>query len=119
MIYSDYKFANPPENPALEGGESSSARRAKDSDIRRLEFELERALMITEAMWSLLRDQHGYSDEDLLRRVYEVDAQDGSIDGRKAKSPPSKCVSCGRTLASHRPKCLYCGTLSPRPPFDR
>lgn len=46
--------------------------------------DIERLLLITEGLWNILRDEHGYDDELLVRRVLEVDLKDGKIDGKLA-----------------------------------
>ncbi|HEY7545580.1 MAG TPA: hypothetical protein VID27_11890, partial [Blastocatellia bacterium] len=82
------------------------------ADIDVLKLYIERLSMITEALWSMLREQYGYSDEELLRRITEIDLRDGVLDGRVAASEAVLCPQCKRRhLAKHRPMCLYCGSV--------
>ena len=77
--------------------------------------------MITEALWLILKEKHGYSDEDLMERIVEIDLRDGKLDGRAVSETPS-CPQCKRLhVAKHRPLCLYCGATMPVPgePFVR
>lgn len=83
------------------------------------QWDIERVLMITEALWTLMKEAHGYRDADLIRLVAEIDARDGRIDGRVAPTPPALCPSCGRVLARKRPTCLYCGKPVIDSPFAR
>jgi hypothetical protein len=86
----------------------SQARSVK-TEIELLRYDLERLLMITEALWTLIKEDKGYSDEQLLARVQAIDVADGKLDGKVAKSPPKLCPHCGRTLFKKRQICLYCG----------
>ena len=87
--------------------------------IETLSFEIERLLMITEALWTMLAEQHGFTEEELIRRIHEIDLRDERLDGRVAPSPPSPCPHCGRPLEKRRPYCIYCGQLVLRDPFER
>ena len=75
--------------------------------------------MITEAMWTILKEQLGYEDEELMRRIEEIDMRDGVVDGKVKNTPNPPCPECGRTLIGKRPKCLYCGVEVKREIFER
>lgn len=87
--------------------------------IEALRRDVERLLMITEALWTMVAEQHGYTEEELIRRIHEIDLRDQRLDGRVAPSPPSQCPHCGRPLEKVRPYCIYCGKLVGRDPFER
>ncbi|MGI6137949.1 MAG: hypothetical protein ACOYI9_02855 [Candidatus Hydrogenedentales bacterium] len=70
--------------------------------------ELERMTLLNQAMWELIRDRLNLSDEDLERKVQEVDMRDGKRDG-KMSVHPLRCPQCGRISNSRLKKCLYCG----------
>ena len=70
---------------------------------------IERMLMISEALWSILKEKHGYTDEELYRRVADIDLKDGKLDGRVKPKPPNSCSHCDRKLTKNRMVCLYCG----------
>ena len=109
---------------ASHAAEASASRAASVAGEARTQTELLRAdveklLMITEALWTLMREQHGYTDEQLVRAIEDIDLRDGKLDGKVAKSPPPLCPECGRNLMGNRPVCLYCGTPVVRGPFER
>lgn len=98
---------------------SAAQARSVRTDIAFLRTDIERLLMITEALWGILKEKHGYTDEDLTNRVTEIDRRDGRVDGRVAQSPPGTCPRCNRTLERKRPYCLYCGQAIAWDPFER
>ncbi len=65
--------------------------------------------MITEALWDILKEQHGYTDEDLTKRVQQIDMRDGKLDGRVAPSGVRSCPSCKRPVSGRHLMCIYCG----------
>ena len=113
-------FSNPM-TIAAEMTADSAQQTARDAEsaVESLKFDVNRLLMITEAPWTLLKQQHGYKDEDLVKLITEIDLRDGKLDGRVAPSEPRTCPSCGRVAAKNRPVCLYCGKPVPVEPFGR
>ncbi len=97
---------------------SATAGQAR-SQVDLMQLDIERLLMITEALWTLMKEQHGYSDEQLIQRVQEIDMRDGRLDGKVAKQAPLKCAQCGRTIPSKRMICMYCGAATAEDPFKR
>ena len=98
---------------------AASAREAK-SDVELLKFDVERLLLVTEALWGILKEKHGYEDGELIRRIEEIDLRDEKLDGRVGPSPPPPCPKCGHPLTKRRVSCIYCGTVvSSRDPFER
>ena len=69
----------------------------KSSDVRReteaIKFDVEKLFMITEALWSIVKLQNGYSDEDLARMIQEIDLRggrlDGKVNGTKSQTAPN------------------------------
>ena len=60
------------------------------------------------AMWTLLRDKLGVKDEELEKRVRELDLLDGVQDG-KLSAGPWNCEKCKRPNSQRQRRCLYCG----------
>ena len=112
----------PPSRPGFTPIGDSEARdeaRRANSDIAHLRADIERLFMISEALWIILKEKHGYSDEELIRHVEDIDLRDGRLDGDQGKAEPRDCPECGRTLQKQRPLCIYCGTPVDWGPFDR
>ncbi len=97
------------------------------ADVRRqgelLQCDVEKLFMLTEALWTILKEKHGYTDEELMGRVNEIDLRDGKLDGKvTTEKVQPDCTHCGRKIIGKRPVCLYCGAEVARvdlPPFSR
>ncbi len=61
-----------------------------------------------EALWSLLKEHHGLENLDLLQRMYEVDLEDGFLDG-KTSGRIVTCLGCGQKINTRIKKCIHCG----------
>ena len=95
------------------------AREAK-TEIEYLRQDIDRLLMITEALWTLLKKEHGYADDVLSGLVREIDLRDGRLDGKSATvAPPASCPACGKINSSRRSVCIYCGQPLPVQLFAR
>lgn len=85
---------------------------------RAMQADIEKLFMITQALWELLKTEHGYTDEMLANKVTDIDLSDGRLDGKVAKKGRPDCPSCGRRLGRH-PVCIYCGAQTVADPFSR
>jgi len=92
---------------------------AAREEVALLKADIEKLLMISEALWTLLKENHGHTDEELTRRIEAIDLRDGKLDGKVAKGPPRRCPTCNRTLLGRRPVCLYCGQRIALGAFER
>lgn len=105
---------------ALQSAQSASrTAREAGTKVERLQFEIERLLLISEALWGILKERHGYDDTELQQRVMEIDLRDGKRDGKVSGSTPIKCTACGKTISKRHPCCLYCGQSAPPNLFGR
>ncbi len=75
---------------------------------RVLKNNLERSLMISHALWEIVCFQCGLTDEDILRKISEIDLRDGVLDG-KNQGTPTTCTGCGQRVSTRNPACPYCG----------
>ncbi|MBW3637430.1 MAG: hypothetical protein KY445_13360 [Armatimonadetes bacterium] len=73
-----------------------------------LEERLDKMALLNLALWGLLQEKLGVTDEELMRRVEELDLRDGQLDGRIARAPID-CPDCHRPLHQRHRRCLYCG----------
>ena len=99
-------------------GAVRDARQAQES-VESMQQDINRLLLITEALWTLLKKQNGLTDDDLTKVVNEIDAKDGVLDGKPAKAPPRPCPNCGKMVAAHHTLCVFCGKTVPETLFGR
>ncbi len=84
------------------------------SEAEVLKHDVDRLMMITEALWNFLKKEHGYADEDLAKAIGAIDLQHSGA----AKEAQEKCPNCGRLVSAHRRLCLYCGHPVPQSLFE-
>jgi hypothetical protein len=97
---------------------AGSAARSAQSSVAEMEKRIGRLEMVCEAMWTLLREQTGMTDDDLMGMMAELDLSDGQADGQKGAAGPRDCPKCGRPNNPKRHDyCIYCGELLRTSPF--
>jgi len=117
MFYATGPYSDP---VALQSArEAASEAQRASTKVDQIQFDIERLLMITEALWTILKEQHGYDDAELQLRVAQIDMRDGKLDGKVARTPAVKCTNCGKPLLKRRPRCIYCGIPAPPRLFER
>lgn len=79
-----------------------------------LKHDIDRLMMIAEALWMFLKKEHGYSDDDLAKAVSAIDLRNSGAE----KDAQEKCPTCGRMVSAHRKLCLYCGSPVPESLFE-
>jgi len=79
------------------------------SDLKQLERRTDRLAMTTMAIWALLGEKLGITDEELEAKITEIDLSDGKLDG-KVRVEIRTCPTCSRTLSKRHSKCMYCGS---------
>ncbi len=110
---------------ALSGGRGVPREVLEDvAKLKRAQVETEalvkevgRLYAITEAMWRILQEQHGYDDEKLRTMIAAIDQADR--DAQKAGRPAVPCPKCGHPLARRLPRCMYCGAEHSVDPFAK
>jgi hypothetical protein len=82
--------------------------------VAELQRSVDRLSLACQAMWELLRDRAGITDQDLEAKILEVDGRDGKLDGR-ITAAAINCPSCGRKTSPKRDRCVMCGAATSRP----
>ena len=75
--------------------------------IQALDDRIDRLMLVVEGMWSLL-EESGYTAEQLIERIEQLDGADGTVDGQAAKSA-GRCAECGAMLGRGLAHCQFCG----------
>jgi serine/threonine protein phosphatase PrpC len=83
--------------------------RDPEAQLLRIWARLDALELACSGLWDLLREKHGYSDQEIADNIRRVDLADGVIDGAS-----KACPICGeRLLARNRHRCLWCGAELP------
>lgn len=85
---------------------AASSARSEQAELRR---QIDKTMMVLEAVWSLCREAHGWSDEQLVDRVTQIDLRDGQLDG-KVRRVARPCPHCGKAIGADRSHCMWCGS---------
>ncbi len=86
-------------------------REATRDEIQALHERIDRLALTCEAMWSLLASSGGFSEDDLIRAITEIDGEDGNVDGRRTRGPQP--CSCGAMVNHRLTSCQFCGEPAP------
>ena len=107
LLWELYQYKKINEASARAGAASTKAGDLK-SDLKLLERRTDRLTLTTMAIWTILSEKLGVTEEELVAKISEIDLSDGKLDG-KIHVPVRSCPSCGRTLSKRHNKCMYCG----------
>jgi hypothetical protein len=70
--------------------------------LRQLEHRLEKQSLVVRALFALLSEKCGLTQEELLDHVLKVEQQ-------KTGSPPRTCGKCRQVMGPRQTRCIYCG----------
>ncbi len=98
--------ANQTADRAANKAESAAA------ELSRLQRRIERLSLCCQAMWELLREKHGLTEDELQSRILEIDLRDSTTDG-KMRMQIVDCPSCGSKTNTKRSLCVICGAPLP------
>lgn len=99
--------------------QAENAAREAQTKADLLRHDIDRVLLITEALWTFMKQEHGYTDDTLVQLIQDLEHQKTTAMGISIKDPPVTCPSCGRNNMATRPFCMYCGKPLKMNPFAR
>jgi hypothetical protein len=107
--------------PIVASDEAATEASAREAQTRLEVFkhDIDRLLLITEALWTLAKQEHGYTDDVLLGLIQGLEKQKAAANPNGAQDPPVACPKCGRANTATRTFCMFCGTPLPVRPFAR
>ncbi len=98
--------------------QTAAAREAVQHEYPRVQERMDHMALVLRAMWASVCEKTGLTDADLLKKIQELDAADGQVDGRVDIKPPFRC-SCGAMVSRRLNRCLFCGKVyQPDTSFD-
>jgi hypothetical protein len=74
----------------------------------RLEEKVDKLALISCAMFELMQESSGISEEQLRKKIVEVDLRDGQADNRMT-ARAKKCPKCEAMISPKFGRCLFCG----------
>ncbi|MHB9130901.1 MAG: hypothetical protein ACYDBB_07395 [Armatimonadota bacterium] len=72
-----------------------------------LQAQVDKLTLVNMALWSLLKEKAGLTNEQLRRRIEQIDLADGQLDGR-VRTEAKICPQCRRVISARHHRCLYC-----------
>jgi hypothetical protein len=81
-----------------------------------LEEKMDRLALICCALFELMQKSTGVSDEDLRKKILEIDLRDGVADNRVTPQA-KKCPKCAAAMSPKFRRCLFCGYKDDSPPL--
>ena len=99
--------------------QAENAAREARINVEVLKHDIDRVLLISEALWTLMKQQHGYTDDTLVGLMQDLERQKSATGSTAVKDPPIGCPACGRLNTATRSFCMYCGKPMPTRPFAR
>jgi hypothetical protein len=91
---------------------SANQAQSETADIRR---SLDTLILASNAMWELVKERDGLTDQMLLDRMRQIDLRDGHADG-KITNTPATCPKCARVTSARSGRCIFCGAALPDQP---
>jgi len=113
MIYDLWDVFQHGKIAAASGAAEDAKRDARHADTRlhaevlRLESKIDGLALICQALFEILRDKGGVTQDEVDARMKEIDLRDGRADGR-IRGQPTKCPQCKRIAHTRQRVCMYC-----------
>jgi len=87
-----------------------------EADVSRLRRDVSRMLLMLETVQRVLADKGICNQEDFVRRMRAIDAEDGIVDGQRTPGSAGEadlryCDSCQHFNPARLLACQYCGRL--------
>ena len=94
--------------------QSVESARDKAIDAKGATIDLARRVEVmalaNQALFEVLKSRLGISEEEVILRMAEIDARDGSKDG-KMSARVVACRQCARKVSTARQRCMFCGEV--------
>ena len=98
--------------------ELASQQSSSRAELQSLKRQVTKVSLVSQALYELVKEETGITDERLRRKISEVDLRDGSEDG-ELKACPLRCPKCQNTMTAGALFCQFCGAkVAPKYPFE-
>ena len=95
---------------SLQATRADSKATRNESELSILRRQTDNLALACQALWELLRENSGFTDDRLRAKMQEIDLRDGNSDGRMSQRTIN-CPACGAASNTRRSSCLMCGAL--------
>lgn len=119
MFYPSYYGTGMDAYATVTASQAQSTAQQTQIKVEAFQHDIDRLLLITEALWTLVKQQNGYDDNTLVQLIQGIEQRRASPDGTSPKDAPIACPACGRPNTATRNFCIYCGKPLPAKPFAR
>ena len=92
----------------VRSGDASAAAAQAQRHAEAVERQLNGLLLTCMAMWEIMQQKLGTTEQELMDRVREIDLRDGQLDG-KVSGVARTSSRCGRTMSMRHQRCIYRG----------
>ncbi|ADE56097.1 hypothetical protein [Coraliomargarita akajimensis] len=72
-----------------------------------IQEQISKLSLVTQAVWSFLKEKYNLDEIDLMNRIEELDMLDGVKDG-KVTAVAHSCLGCGKRISTKYKTCIYC-----------
>jgi hypothetical protein len=80
----------------------------QQATLGQMEEKMGRLALICRAIFELLAERTGITEQEFVKKIAEVDLRDGKADGKMTASA-KPCPSCGSMMSPQFNRCLFCG----------
>jgi hypothetical protein len=99
-------------------GDAESSLRSASGDLSDLDRHVRKLALVSQALYEILKERTGITDEELRRKIDQIDMRDGALNGRVDQTP-LKCPKCSVSVTPGALHCHGCGAkVAPKYPFE-
>ncbi len=92
--------------------------RIAELSAHNVEGRLQTLALANQAMWEILSQKCGVTEEDLVNKMTEIDQRDNKSEGKVSGNFEATCPNCNKRILGNHLKCVWCGAKVPmRSPF--
>jgi len=73
----------------------------------KLQVQVHHMNMLVEAMWHLLKEKTGLTDDELKKELTDV-----KLKYAEKAAEPNSCSNCGKAVSANSEHCVFCGTAA-------
>lgn len=99
-------------------GDAHASQKSLSGDLQELSRHIRKIALVNQALYELVKEHTGITDEDLRRKIDSIDKRDGAVNGRVDMAPLT-CPKCKAAVTPGSLTCQSCGAMvAPKYPFE-